>query len=405
MNAIGSATDRLALHGGPAVCPSGPPPWPPPDDEVLDALRAAWTDGTWGVYQGRHTAALEAAVRDLWAVEHVVLCGSGTYAVELAWRALRIGPGDEVLMAAYDFPGNFLSVHAVGALPVLVDVAADNWNLAIEQLDVAYSPAVRALLVSHLHGGLVAMRQVMDWARQRRVAVVEDAAQCPGAVVQGRPVGTWGDIGILSFGGSKLLTAGRGGAVITNRADAAQRARTHQLRGNVVCPLSELQAAVLLPQLRRLKERNRRRRANVARLLEALGGVPGLRPLAARDGDEPGFYKLGFHYEAEAFGLPREQFLAAVGAEGIALGAGFAAAHVGRSPRRYRRGSDLTEAERAHHGCVVLHHPVLLGEPPAVMQVAEAIRKVYRHRASLSSSLQGRLRQATSSASDRMTNG
>lgn len=374
-----------ALLGGPPVCPQGPPSWPPPDPDVLEALTRAYHDGSWGTYHGSNCAALEQALRTQLHIEHVHLCGSGTFAVELGLRALKVGAGDEVLLAAYDFPGNFLNVHAVGALPVLVDVNPANWNLAIDRLDTAMSPACKTLIVSHLHGGLVPLRELTAWAKARGVGVLEDAAQCPGAIVQGRPAGTWGDAGVISFGGSKLLSAGRGGALLTPHADVGQRARTYSLRGNLVCPLSELQAAVLAPQLEKLDDRNRLRASNVARLVQALADTPGLKPFVpARELGEPGYYKLGFQYDDAAFGLPRARFVAAVRAEGVALAAGFAAAHVGRSPRRYRAGSDLSEAERAHHGCVVLHHPVLLGSAAEVDEVARAIRKVYQHRQALS---------------------
>src|SRR3989440_8110529 len=147
-------------------------------------------------------------------------------------------------------------------MPVLVDVAPDNWNLAPERLAAALGPSTRALIVSHLHGGLVPVRAVTALAAEHGVRVVEDAAQVPGAVVQGRRAGTWGDVGVLSFGGSKLLTAGRGGALLTRRPDVHQRARTVLHRANAVCPLSELQAAVLIPQLDELDGRNARRAAS-----------------------------------------------------------------------------------------------------------------------------------------------
>ena len=376
--------DLPAILGGAPARPQGPPPWPCTDADVLDALQRAYRDGSWGIYHGPNVPALDQALRDYLSVEHVVLCGSGTYAVELGLRALKIGPGDEVILAAYDFPGNFLCIHAIGATPVLVDVATANWNLALDRLDEAAQPATKAVLVSHLHGGVVPMRDLTAWAKKRGLAVLEDAAQCPGAVIQGRRVGTWGDAGVISFGGSKLLTAGRGGALLTRHAEVAQRARTHQLHGNLVCPLSELQAAVLLPQLKKLDERNRRRAANVERLVTQLRDVPGLTPFAnTPDSGAPAYYKLGLQLDAATLGLSRAAFLAAVQAEGVALAEGFAASHMGRSPRRYRRGTDLAEAERAHHSCVVLHHPVLLGEPDEVDAVAHAVRKVHRHREAL----------------------
>jgi dTDP-4-amino-4,6-dideoxygalactose transaminase len=377
--------ELLAIVGGDPVRPSGPPPWPPADPEVLEALQRAFHDGSWGVYHGPHAGALEQALAEMFALQHVLLCGSGTYAIELGLRALKIGAGAEVLLAAYDYPGNFLSIHAVGALPVLVDLDPGNWNLAVDQLDQAAGPDTKAILVSHLHGGLVPMRELCAWAKERGLAVLEDAAQCPGALVQGRRAGAWGDAGVISFGGSKLLSAGRGGALMTSQAEVMQRARTHQLRGNLVCPLSELQAAVLLPQLTKLEERNRRRAQSVARLLQRLREMPGLTPLVNRpDIGEPGYYKLGFQVDAVALGLSRASFVAAVRAEGIALAEGFAAAHLGRSPRRFRRGAErLTETERAHYGCVVLHHPVLAGTDADVEEVARAMRKVREQRGAL----------------------
>ncbi|MBY0457491.1 MAG: DegT/DnrJ/EryC1/StrS family aminotransferase, partial [Gemmataceae bacterium] len=251
----------------------------------------------------------------------------------------------------------------------------------------------------------------------------EDAAQCPGAVVDGRPAGTWGDVGTLSFGGSKLLTAGRGGGLLFRDATLYQRAKTFLHRGvqQWAAP-SELQACVLRPQLRALRERTLWRMERVRELLaggdnppprppslqgggredagtpdprdplEATNaplpsgrgagvGVP-LLPLALRERSEslPAFYKLGFRFDPAAFGLSRELFVKALRAEGVAFDAGFKALHVGRSPSRFRAAGALTNAEDAHARCVILHHPVLSLGPEGVKQVATAVAKVYRYR-------------------------
>jgi dTDP-4-amino-4,6-dideoxygalactose transaminase len=368
-----------ALLGGPPIRPQGPPAWPPADAAVRQALEAAFSDGSWGRYDGGHVRRLEERLAWIHGVGFAAACGSGTFAVEWALRALKVRPGDEVVLAAYDYGGNFLSVHAVGARPVLVDVDPDNWNLAPERLAAAFGPATRAVVASHLHGGLVPMREVTEVAAAHGASVVEDAAQAPGSVVQGRPAGAWGDVGVLSFGGSKLLSAGRGGAILTRHADVYQRARVALHRGNLVCPLSELQAAVLPPQLDRLPERQARRLRNVQRLTGLLHDVPGLTPFRNRVEGEPGYYKWGLQYDEAAFGLPRARFVAALRAEGIAFDEGFRALHVGRSPGRFRAGGPLTEAERAHDGAIVLHHPVLLGTDEDVEQVAAAVRKVQAH--------------------------
>jgi dTDP-4-amino-4,6-dideoxygalactose transaminase len=378
-----SSDEMPALLGGRPVRPQGPPDWPAPDDAVFAAVAAALRDGSWGKYDGGHVKRLEERLAFDHDSVHALACGSGTFAVELALRALKVGPGDEVVLAAYDYVGNFLSIHAVGARPVLIDVAPHNSTLDPARLAAALGPQTKAVIVSYLHGGLVPMAEIMADARRHGVAVIEDAAQAPGGVVQGRRAGSWGDVGVLSFGGSKLLTAGRGGAILTPHADVFQRARLAQNRGNLVCPLSELQAAALLPQLERLDDHNARRRAAVARLTNRLRGVPGLTPFRNVVEGDPCFYKLGFRLDEAAFGLERARFVLALRAEGVAFDEGFAALHVGRSPTRFRRAGDLTEADLAHRSIVVLHHPVLLGEDEDVDQVARAVEKVHANAARL----------------------
>ncbi len=285
-----------------------------------------------------------------------------------------------MILAGYDYPGNFLAVHALGAMPVLIDLDPADWQLDVTQLDAAVSPTTRGVLASHLHGGLVPMRRLRAWAEARGLWLLEDAAQCPGAIVDGRPAGSWGDAGVLSFGGSKLLSAGRGGALLARTSAVHQRARLMLLRaGNVLCPLSELQAVVLGPQLAQLDARTERRWQAVRRLESALTALPGLRRFATRSEDVPGFYKVGWRYDAEAFGLPRARLVAALRAEGIALDEGFRGLHVGRSASRFRAVGPLTEATGAADGAVILHHPVLLEGDVALDEIVAALHKVHAH--------------------------
>jgi hypothetical protein len=120
--------------------------------------------------------------------------------------------------------------------------------------------------------------------------------------------------------------------------------------------------------------------------LKALAGLRPLRNVAAES--EPGYYKVGFQFHAGEFGgLSRDRFVEAARAEGIALDAGFRSLHVGRSRTRYRAVEELAEAERAHHGMVVLHHPVLLGIPKDIEEIATAMRKLFDHRHELAATL------------------
>lgn len=373
--------DTPALLGGRPVRPEGPPEWPVPDPEVLAALHNAHADGSWGKYLGPNVPRLEALLGAVHGVPHVATCASGTLAVEIALRAVGVGPGHEVILGAYDFEPSFLAVHHLGARPVLVDVSATNACLTAGSLEAAVTPATRAVFATHLHGGLVPMSAVMEVARRHAIAVVEDAAQACGATVEGRPAGSWGDLGVLSFGGSKLLTAGRGGAILTRRPDLFQRARLALGRGvQQWGALSELQAAVLIPQVRQLADMTTLREHRVRQLLDALADIPGLRAFGPLPPDSrPAYYKLGCFYDESTFGLPRDVFVKALRAEGVAFDPGFRALHVGRAPGRYSAAGPLPNAETAGQTVVALHHPVLALEEADVERVATAVRKTYRN--------------------------
>lgn len=374
------SADFPAILGGAPMRPEGPPAWPFADPAVRAAVEEAAASGAWGQYHGPHVCALDAELASFHGVPHALTCASGTLAVEAALRALRVGPGDEVILGAYDYESNFLTVHALGAKPVLVDVRPDNFQLDETQLEAAFTPLTKAVICSHLHGGIVNVPAVRALCAARGIGVVEDAAQNPGATVCGAPAGTNGDIGTLSFGGSKLLTAGRGGALLFRDAALYQRAKTWLHRGvQAWAPLSELQAAALRPQVRALVERTAHRSERVRELSGAL--PPGLVPFAQPLADcAPAYYKLGFVFDSAAFGLSRELFVKAVRAEGVALDAGFRALHVGRSPSRFRAVGALPHATAAHERVVMLHHPVLGLSQADARQVAEAVAKVYRYR-------------------------
>jgi dTDP-4-amino-4,6-dideoxygalactose transaminase len=367
-----------AILGGKPIRPEGPPAWPPAWEEVSQAVKQSLDEGGWGLYHGPNTRLLTERLSSYHDIEFVELCCSGTFAIELALRALQIGPGDEVIMAGYDFIGNFNDVVAVGARPVLIDIDPYNWNLNPELIGEAISPNTRAVLVSHLHGGVVPMRRVVEIAREHGLRVIEDACQMPGALIEGRKAGTWGDAGVISFGGSKLLSAGRGGALLTSSPAIRQRAQVYCNRGNHAYPLSELQATVLLPQLERLDQRNQARSMSVSKLAESLKPISGLRLLNNRESSVfPGYYKLGFQYNPDEFdGLSREMFVRAARAEGIEFNAGFRALSLCRSSRRFRKAGELAVATTADANMLILHHPALLEGAESIDQVARGARRI-----------------------------
>jgi dTDP-4-amino-4,6-dideoxygalactose transaminase len=256
--------------------------------------------------------------------DHAVGVSSGTDALALALHALGVGPGDEVIVPANSFIATAEAVTLAGARPRLVDVDPVTHLLTAEIMERNLSPRTRCVIPVHLYGRTVDLAPIVDLARERGTAVLEDACQAHGAHYRGRPVGSIGDAGCFSFYPAKNLGAwGDGGAVVTRDALLAERVRLlrshgerpryhHQLPGRT-CRLHAVQAAVLRVKLGRLEGWNAERRRLGAALRDALAGCPGVEPPApaASDGDHV------FHVFAVTT-AERERLRSELDAQGIA---------------------------------------------------------------------------------------
>ncbi len=392
-------SSTLAIHGGAPVIAEGPPAWPITTDAIRDSVSAAIEDGSWGRYEARWTETLCEKLSERFQPEgigrpNVLLCCSGTIAVELALRGAGVVAGDEVILAGYDFPGNFRAIEAIGARPVLVDVVKSGWVIDPELVGGAVSEKTAAIIVSHLHGQIAPIKQIRAALVSsmfdlkvnsleltgKKIVLIEDNCQAPGGLSSGQPLGSLGDISVLSFGGSKLLSAGRGGAIVTTSDSVARRARIFSARGNEAFPLSQLQAAALLPQLNTLDEFTVCRNESARVLNGRLAAEPRLGPLqqiAIDDDGEtlPAFYKLPWLLHSKPDDWGREEFIAAVQAEGVAIDSAFRG-FTRRSERRCRKPVPLANSQIAAQRTILLHHPVLLGNESNVRKVADAIEKV-----------------------------
>lgn len=368
----------LAAHGGPKAVANPVSDWPRTSDEVLASVSESVQSGHWGKYDGQYTQRLEETLRVFFACSEILLASSGTIAVELALRGVGVKSGDEVVLAGYDFPGNFRAIEAIGAVPVLVDVAQDSWVADAESVVAAVSEKTTAVLVSHLHGQLVDVPEIRERLGQhsdREILIVEDACQVPGAKLKSQRCGTMGDVGVLSFGGSKLLSAGRGGAVIGNRPELVQRARVFSNRGNDAFPLSQLQAAALIPQFDSLVEFSERRCVAAGELINAS---------ALKDCDliEVGRYVAGSAWYKVPFlideKIDRELAIALLKAEGVPADIGFRG-FAKRSSRRCRKVGELSHSIAAANRTILLHHPALLEAQQTREQIANGILKVMEY--------------------------
>ncbi len=364
---------------------------------VQEALSKLACEGAWRKYDGPNLADLRSVLAKTLDSEHVRLCCSGTFAVELAIRSLKLEPNAEVLLAGYDFPGNFRSIQEAGAFPGLFDIAVDNWVPSVEQLEAAVGPNTSAIVVSHLHGALAPMAHICQWAKQRGLFVIEDACQAHGAMVDGKPAGAWGDLSVLSFGGSKLIASGRGGAVFTNDARLAQRMTIFCERGNDSFALSELQAAVILPQYHYLAMDHAKRLAEAKDLIAYLSQFEWLSLGPLNDTKQTAFYKLGIliqnsilhchqvqHFVHKSGGEFETALLAARSFVmrklfdfQIEIGPGFNG-FARRSASRCRQPTPLNNSRVAADATLVLHHSHLL-DPQTGSSTVERVKAAFEY--------------------------
>lgn len=260
-----------------------------PEEEtaVLDVLRSRWLS------MGGVTAAFEAEFARFVGVRCAIAVTNCTAALHLAGLALGWGPGDEVIVPALTFVATANAVTYSGATPVFADITGEE-DFSLDPVDVEskITPRTRAIVVVHYAGYACDMVQMAEIARRHGLAIVEDAAHAPGAALDGRQLGAWGDIGCFSFFANKNMSTGEGGMLTTNDDDLAQRLQLlrahgmtsltwerhkgHAWRYDVVAPgynyrLDELRAAIGRVQLQKLPRNNARRRALNAQYVTQLG--------------------------------------------------------------------------------------------------------------------------------------
>ncbi len=194
-------------------------------DAVLEVLESGW------LTSGERTVRFEERIQAALGVAHAVAVNSATAALHLALEALGVGPGDEVIVPTYTFAACGEVVRYLGGRPRLADVDAATLNITAECIEAQLRPTTKAIMVVHL-GGLVAeMDPILELARSRGIAVIEDAAHALPASRAGRPAGTMGDVAALSFYATKTVTAGEGGMLVTDDTRIAERARVMRLHG------------------------------------------------------------------------------------------------------------------------------------------------------------------------------
>ncbi len=225
---------------------------------VVETIKANW------ITEGKKTAQFQEMLQDYCKAKHVILLPNGTLALYVALMILGIGPGDEVIVPAFTFVGSATSIALTGAKPVFADVNMDDFNISIDSLKKCLSKKTKAIMPVHIYGQAARMDQIMKIAKAHKLLVVEDAAQGLGVFFGKKHVGTFGEVGCMSFYADKTITTGEGGALFTNSDEIADRCRYFKNqgrlnRGSFVHPymgfnfrVTDLQAAVGVIQMKKL---------------------------------------------------------------------------------------------------------------------------------------------------------
>ncbi|MGO9589668.1 MAG: DegT/DnrJ/EryC1/StrS family aminotransferase [Candidatus Acidiferrales bacterium] len=242
--------------------------------EVMDAITEVMESQHFIL--GAEVRLLEEEIAATLGAKHAISCASGSDALVLAMMAAGISPEDEVITTPFTFVATAGSIARIGAKPVFVDVEAGTFNIDPSRIEAAITPRTRAILPVHLFGLPADLDPILDLARDRGLAVIEDAAQSIGALYHGRYAGTIGTYGCFSFFPSKNLGgAGDGGLVTTEESGLADKLRLLRVHGSaqkyrheilgVNSRLDALQAAILRVKLRHLPDWTRSRQLNADR--------------------------------------------------------------------------------------------------------------------------------------------
>jgi dTDP-4-amino-4,6-dideoxygalactose transaminase len=412
-SSAGSA--KPAVLGGKPVCSGKFPGWPVYDRTEEQALLETLHSGAWYRGSGKGVSTFEEAYAKLTGAKHCLATSSGTSSLTTALGALEIGPGDEVILPPYTFVATYNVIVLNYALPVFVDTDVETFQIDANKIAAAITERTRAIIPVHLGGASVDLDKVLEVAKARNIAVIEDACQSHLAEWRGRKVGTWGTGGCFSFQASKNLNSGEGGAVLTNDDEFAALCRSFHDQGRATksserkfnysgtrgsnLRLTEFQGRLLVAQMTRVEEQSKRRTENAMYLTKMLGEIPGILPAKMYEGCTRNAYHLYvFRFKKEHFAdMPRSKFVAALGKEGVGCSGGYGPMNKSEyvlnltKSRHYQKlypaevlnnWADRNRCPMNDQLCeeaVWFGQNMLLGPRTDMEQIAEAVRRIQSH--------------------------
>lgn len=329
----------------------------PEIDEVIACLRSGW------IGSGPRVARFEEQFREYTGAGHALALNSCTAALHLAFHALDVGPGDEVIAPSMTFVATSNAAIHAGATPVLVDCDRRTMNIDPAAIEAAVTPRTRAIVVVHFAGRACEMDPILAIARKHDLHLVEDCAHAIETEYHGRHVGTFGDVGCFSFYVTKNVVTGEGGMAVAARQDLADRMRTLALHGmtkdawkrfsdhgylhyDVVeagfkYNMMDIQAAIGIHQLARV-ERNWKRRTEIWQAYcHAFEDLPVFLPAPAAPDTRHALHLFTLLLDTDRCWVSRDAFMKSMTARNIGTGVHYRAVHLHPFYRErfgYRRG-------------------------------------------------------------------
>jgi L-glutamine:2-deoxy-scyllo-inosose/3-amino-2,3-dideoxy-scyllo-inosose aminotransferase len=396
--------------------------WPVTDEADVKLISEITRSTRWS-YDGEYEWKFAEEFTRYQTAKYGLCCANGTVAIQMALEALGIGAYDEVIVPGMTWQATAAACADVNAVPVLVDVEPDTWNLNLDAVEAAITPRTKAVIVVHLYGSVTDITRLVGLCKKKGLWLIEDCAHQHGTFWKGKGVGSFGAVSCWSFQQSKVLSSGEGGFNMCQtrelfyklyslrncgRPYAASPAvfglnkpvgfETTLQSGNY--RITEWQAAILLGGLKRLDAQVKYRDANAIYLNERLAEIPGVLPMRRRkEVTQQSYFNFAFRIDTQDLKVTNAQFCAALNAE-LGTGDSFEAPYepLNRcnlykpltkprhnlnkvywkaiNPARFR----LPVCEDAHfRSGVVVHHVMLMNPRSDMDLIAEAVKKVVDH--------------------------
>lgn len=274
-------------------------------EEEVDAVKKVVKSGF--LVKGKKVSEVEELLANRFGRKYVIMLSSGTASLNTALTVLGLGKGDEVITTPFTFVATANAINYVGAKVIFADINPETYNISPDEIEKKITKKTKAIIAVDLFGYPADYSEIKRMARKSRLYLIEDAAQAHGSMYKGKPAGSFGDMSVLSFYGSKIVTSGEGGAILTNSKSHYEKIQAYQSHGisknNHYHYLSvgynflptDIQAAILVEQLKKLDEFVSLRNKAAGYYSKRLKGVEGIKLPVIENGRKHAFscYTIG----------------------------------------------------------------------------------------------------------------